>query len=509
MSPSTKARALKAISALAGLAVLAAGVAFVLHIRAHRLAVPVRFQPRPAGSPGSRPAVREARGQKFTLDQAGNYVIDSETHRPVFLTGDAAWSLQVQLSDEDIQLYLDDRAAKGFTAVLINLADNFYSDHAPADFYGNVPFQGADFINENPAYWKRVDQTILWAASRGIAVLADPAFVGYDCTGGYCPSLRKSSVETLDAYGRFLGHRYQESSNIIWVIGGDADPSDLNVQSKLYALASGIRAADSVHLITTENYRGTSSAEVWGEAAWLDLNALYDFPLEIPARARLAYRAKTYPSFLLEDFYEGEHSMSEMQVRQEGYWAVLSGATLGRVFGNYAIWNFSWSVSTKDPWKGQLDSAGSKGQEYLGRLFRSREHWKLEPDTNHSVLTGGYDSRGLLRMAKDLTLSWLTRAPERASSSLSVAGRTSDGQTIIAYVPNGNTAHLTIDLTSIRDAGSQAKAWWYNPRDGLNSFIGVFPATGPRVFTAPDPNDWVLVIDSLASNLPAPGTKDL
>lgn len=433
------------------------------------------------------PLQANAPGQLMTLDPTRKFLVNSITGKAVFITGEDAFSLQSQLSDGDIQLYLNDRGARGFNAIWIGMVDNYYSDHPPHDFYGNVAFNGADFTNENPAYWARVDQTLTWAAAQGITVLANPAFVGYGCQEGYCPSYRKAAASVLTAYGQFLGNRYKSYSNIVWLIGGDADPTDKNVQSKLNALASGIRSADTVHLITTEAYRGYSSEQVWGGAPWLDLDALYEQPANIPARAKADYQAGTYPVFMLEDWYEGEHSMSELGVRQEGYWAVLSGSTLGRVFGNYAIWDFSWPGATKDPWKNQLASQGSQGQAKLGRLFRSREHWKMVPDIKHQVMTAGYGS----------------------GSTLSVAARTSDGQTIIAYIPNGNATSVTIDMTKITDANSSAICAWFNPNNGSTTRIGVFPTTGSRSFTPPDANDWVLVLDSQAAKLGVPGGKNL
>ena len=476
---------------LAALAIL--GSAIVL-VRFQRSSAPVlqTYQllqqqgaiPDQAAVPRFQPT---AQGQLMTLDHTRKFLINSFTNQPVFITGEDGFSLQSQLSDDDIESYLNDRASRGFNAIWVGLVDNTYSNHPPYDYYGNTPFNGADFTNENPAYWARVDQTLTLAAAQGITVLANPAFVGYGCSQGYCQSYREASTKVVSAYGQFLGNRYKGYSNIIWLIGGDADPTDRNVQTKLAALASGIRSVDTTHLITTESYRGYSSEEVWGGSPWLDLDALYEKPANIPYRANHDYRAATYPIFMLEDYYEGDYSMTELGVRQEGYWAVLGGSTLGRLFGNYAIWNFTWYGQTHDPWQGQLGSVGSVGQAWLGQLFRSREHWKLVPDMTHAVMTQGYGS----------------------GSTLSVAGRSSDGQTIIAYISNGNATTVTINMNKITDPDSQARCWWFNPQDGSTTLIGVVAARGAHKFTPPDSNDWVLVIDSAAANLPAPGSADL
>jgi hypothetical protein len=116
--------------------------------------------------------------------------------------------------------------------------------------------------------------------------------------------------------------------------------------------------------------------------------------------------------------------------------------------------------------------------------MRARRFWKLAPDTTHTYLTSGFGS--------DTTLSTLAR--------------TSDGQTMMAYIPNGNGASVTIEMAGITDSGGKVKCWWTSPSTDANTFIGTFNNRGPRTFTAPDSNDWVLTLDSDAANLCAPGT---
>lgn len=460
-------------------------------------------RPRPANGAQRREPVNGS-PQLMTLDPTGKYLIDSRSNKPVFITGDAAWSLQVQLSNEEVQLYLTDRASRGFNVILVNLVDNYYSDHAPYDYYGNAPFSGPDFTHANPAYWARVDQTVSWAATRGITILADPAFVGYGCAGGYCQSYRKSSLEVVKAYGEFLGARYKHASNIIWLIGGDADPKDREVNAKLNALASGIRSKDPTHLITSESYRGESSSYTWPAAEWLDLNALYSEPEQIPNEARESYVASTLPAFLLEDWYEGEHATTGAAARKEGYVAVLSGCTLGRVFGNFAIWNFSWSHNTMESWKKQLDSEGSLSQAWLGKLFRSREHWKLVPDFDHAVVTCDYGLGQTLKATREAFDKVVLGRTSRTLDKLCSVGRTDDGQSIIVYSSGDSATKISVDLSKIADPKLQAKCWWFNPKTGSANLIGIFPTSGRVGFTPPDRSDWVLVIDGASANLRAP-----
>jgi len=119
--------------------------------------------------------------------------------------------------------------------------------------------------------------------------------------------------------------------------------------------------------------------------------------------------------------------------------------------------------------------------DYFQRLFRSRPWQKLIPDFEHSVITGGFGTWGL----KDYV----------------TAAITSDGNSIIAYLPSKRT--VIADLTKLE--GKNAKCWWYNPSTGTAINTGIFQTSGSQSFTPPGEGDWVLVIDNASANLPEPG----
>jgi hypothetical protein len=459
-----------------------------------------------------------ASGQLMTLDPTGRFLINSTTHKPVFITGEAAWSLITQLNDADVEIYLSDRAARKFNYIWCAAADNYFQSHAPNNAYGDRPFDGADFTHENAKYWAHVDSVIARAAFYGITVALDPGFVGLSSPAGYLASYQNSPDAVLTAYGEFLGDRYNKSPNLIWALGGDVDPGS-GVVPKLTALANGIRSKDKVHLIVAEGQPQFAALDTFANTNWMNLNWLYFHTTIIPRGAASNYsRSPWLPPFQGESWYENESyanrgSVTELELRQQGYNAVLSGAYLGNGgFGNNPVWYFNGGPSAKagEPaWKTQLGSQGSIAQELLGRLFRSREHWKLVPDTDHKIMTAGYDSRSSSNSVREFLRSLIRRQPYREGCNSAVAARTSDGQTIIAYIPTGNATTIAIDLSEIKDAGSHAQCWWFNPRDGSATLIGSFAASGTRKFTAPDGDDWVLVVDGLGANLAAPATVDL
>ena len=451
-------------------------------------------------------------GQFIALSADRTHLVNTFTNKPVFITGEAAYDLAVQLSSgSDIDAYLSDRASRGFNLLWVALVDNAF--HEPKgtqnDALGENPWGGdADFTNEDPSYWAHVDYIIQRAAAYRITVLAGPVFAGAfgGCpeSGGYCPDIKRASDAVMTDYGVFLGSRYKSYPNIVWLIGGDANISKegSTLYNKLNDLALGIKSADPHHLMVVEAVNdktgGEPSWRYFGRASWLDVNTIYvtcfcrsfkTHTAQVLLQSRSGYSGGHAPFFVVEDWYEGEHSSTPVGLRQEAYQAVLNGAYAGGLFGNNAIWSFSATCcdTMGRTWQSQLNSPGTMGREYLGRLMRSREHWKMVPDLSHQVVTAGYGLR----------------------STLTTTSRTSDGQTIIAYIPNGSRTTLTVDMSKVTSVSGQANCWWFNPRDGSTTAIGTYANTRSRKFTPPDPNDWVLVIDAADAILAAPGSADL
>lgn len=440
-------------------------------------------------------------GQFMTLSPDRTHLVNTFTNKPVFITGEAAWSLIAQLSDADVESYFTDRAKRGFNAIIVNLIEHMYADHAPANHSGDLPFTGEPFSTPNEAYFAHADRVLSRASAHGITVFLFPAYLGYgshDCNGkneGWGTAMENASVDVLRVWGEYVGNRYKSFPNIIYVIGCDADPRTCSpsLVSKLNAVAAGIKSVDSVHLMTADNAGQQSSLDVWSGYPWLDVSFMYGASDVGKLNSEFS-RSDFLPFFQGEDAYEGEHSTIPVALRTRQYWSVLSGAYLGSFFGNNPIWCFSETnpasivpCQKNVTWQSQLDSPGSIGQSWFGKLFRSRAHWLLAPDMNHSVVTAGYGS----------------------GDTLTTTARARNGQTVIAYIPNGSVTPLRVNMSKITSAAATTKCWWFNPRDGSTKLIGTYPNSGIRNFTPPDTNDWVLVIDDAHANLSAPGSADL
>ena len=279
-----------------------------------------------------------------------------------------------------------------------------------------------------------------------------------------------------------MGNRYRDFPNIIWLIGGDVDSVAAGVAVKVREFIAGLREFDTIHPITAHTGPEQSALDVWPNEAWVDINNIYTYSEPYPMALAEYNRSQFKPFFLIESAYENEHGSTPASLRRQAYSAVLSGATLGRVFGNCPIWSFGFpsNYCNISGWQQQLDSSGSIAVGYIGRMFSSRAFHELVPDQAHTVLTFGFQS----------------------GSTYAAAARTANGATVIAYLPTQRT--VTIDMAKV--AGTMARAWWFNPSTAAATLIGDFPTTGSRSFTPATTGDWVLVLDDLALGLPAPGS---
>jgi len=406
-----------------------------------------------------------APGQRHLVDQQ---------NVPFLIHGEAAWSLIVNLTDDEVDQYLDNRRDKGFNALIVNLIEHQYAAQAPKNVYGAAPFlTPGDFTAPNEAYFAHADLVLQKAADRGMVVFLAPAYLGFNGgSEGWYQEMSTAGTGALTTYGRFLGNRYQNYPNIVWLDGGDYNPPN---KSLVDAVVNGIKAFDTLHLHTAHVNQGTSPITEWASEGWLDFSNVYTYPVNnnsVPVyqKSLAEYaRADWKPFFLAESTYEGEYSAPQTLIRQQAYEALLSGA-MGDFFGNRPIWLF-------DPgWQGAMGSRGSLDMINV-RLFFGSRHWdKLVPDAAHTFVTAGLGGSGTTHL---------------------VAARASDGSWGAAYVPTART--ITVNLSGF---AGLVQAHWYDPTSGAMTTVSgaPFANTGTVNITTPGSNgtgtsDWVLVFD--------------
>lgn len=406
----------------------------------------------------------------------GRYLID-RNGKPFLIQGDAAWSLIAQLKREDVEAYLQDRLAKGFNTLLVNLIEHKFATNAPRNAYGDAPFMTpGDFSTPGTPYFTNADWVLQRAHDLGFAVLLVPAYLGGGGGDeGWYQELNTSPASSLTQYGQFLGQRYRSFDNVVWTYGGDYDPPN---RGTVTLIADGIRQYDMNQVGTAHTNRDSTTLGYWGDQPWATLNTVYTYdPVYSQCEQQYGHSGPV-PFILMESVYENEQSSTTARIRTQSYQALLSGAA-GQVFGNNPIWHFDGPgiFATSVTWQQALGGPGSRSMARLRDLFTSIDWWTLQPDTQRQFLTSG-----------------LGTGQDRA-----VAASSTDGALAVAYVPSIRNADFNLSVLT----GPTVHVTWYDPVSGTYTAASgsPFSTSGTITLRAPAPNaegsgDWVILFQS-------------
>ena len=158
---------------------------------------------------------------------------------PYLVQGDAPWSLISGLTREEEELYLEKRRSQGFNSIIVNLIEHKF--RGPVDRYGEGPFTTpGDFSTPNEKYFEHADWVIKKAEEKGFQVLLAPIYLGYIGTDeGWIEEALKNGPEKCRAWGRYVGKRYRDFDNLVWMIGGDRNPG--KAREDVDAIVAGIQ----------------------------------------------------------------------------------------------------------------------------------------------------------------------------------------------------------------------------------------------------------------------------
>src|SRR5476651_1244016 len=150
------------------------------------------------------------------------YLVDAKTGAPVFILADTAWNLGA-LKLEEIDTYLQSRAAHGFNAVMFAL--NFAPQADENNAYGEPAYLGAEKTELNPAYFETCDMIVRKAADRGLYVMLYAMWAGEKAG-----TMNHYTAAQLSTVGRALGRHYAGVPNVILCAGGEASPHYIEVE---------------------------------------------------------------------------------------------------------------------------------------------------------------------------------------------------------------------------------------------------------------------------------------
>ncbi len=426
---------------------------------------------------------------------------------PFFYLGDTAWELFHRLDREEADRYLEDRASKGFTVIqaVVLAEQNGLTDPNP---YGHVPLVDKKdptrpAIEPGPRndYWDHVDEIIDMAAEKGLYVGLLPTWGRY-VTSHWANGIVDGifNVENARKYGEFIGHRYRDRTNIIWIIGGDRAAPTKESQAIWRAMAKGVTIGfagkeDGRELLMTYHTSGPGHAsDFFHEDGWLDFTSIQsshgDRVLNWKMIERDYQRRPIKPVIDLETTYpglvilDGMKPGNEDHARRSAYWAVFAGAC-GHTYGHNCIWQMyapsRRSILNADqPWHEALDASSARQMGYLRKLIESRPFFSRRPAQSILVTDPG-DGIDHLQATRG------------------------DGY-VLVYTPDGRSFEL--DLTEV--LAENVTTWWFDPRTGEAKRIREACNRKTMKFDPPGTpavgNDWVLVVDESSQCFPAPGT---
>lgn len=439
----------------------------------------------------SADAQRPPRPDRLRVSADGRFLAHANGQL-FFWLGDTAWELFHRLTGEQIRYYLDNRAAKGFTVIQAVVLAEMEGLKTP-NRYGHVPFHGLDPKRPGEAYFRLVDSTIGWAMERGLYVGLLPTW------GDKVTQLWGAGPVVFDSanafvYGKWIGDRYKNNPNVIWVLGGDrpAMQDQRDWRPVWRQMARGIRAGAGKDVLIAYHPSGGSSSSQWLHTEdWLDINMFqsghgggHDVATwEFVRKDRSLVPAK--PTLDAEPNYE-DHPVNpwpewdpkngyfrDYDVRKQLYRSVFAGAC-GVTYGHHAVWQFMGdreaAINYPDRgWVNALDRPGAFQAGLLAGLMKRIGNEARVPD-NALLLNN-----------------------EAAGAGHMEAFRNPAGTLVALYLPVGK--EVEVNTTSLQPAAFSVE--WFNPRDGKSTVISEPAKKGSFRLTPPSTgvkNDWVLIL---------------
>jgi hypothetical protein len=404
---------------------------------------------------------------------------------PFLVVADTAWSIPFRATPEQVEIYADDRHAKGFNTVfLITVQPDRFATGPDARntelgfarAFADIP---AGHMNElQPEYFRTLDTLVEILVDRELTPLYAPVAHGYGWKGETAIGSEVPPDEYA-RYCRYLVARYG-SQPAFWLVSLDSNglapgvkpageaierwdaygqPTGLHYSPYDDYLA-GWATPDSTCCF---HYNRTYQSEPWldfqwaqtgheGQSLYHKVQRMYD---EVPTRAVMNGES-TY-----EAMGEGRYGLGWWQ-GHDAWNQLMHGGTMGVAYGAVGLWQ--WKVTPDEPgwpewtnaplsWRDALDLEGGRYVGLVSKAFR------------------GYD-------VTDIERRW-----DLTASATPLLAK--EGTFYVAYLPEGGEV-------AIKGVPAGLPVEWFDPRTG--EIVGRGSAAADGRFTAPGRTPVVLLI---------------
>jgi len=462
---------------------------------------------------------------KLGVSKNGHFIQHSDG-TPFLWIGDTGWGMIQQLTREEIDHYLDNRQKLGFT--VIQTVAFWYphgggmtsGPHNAANVYGFNPFRGDEDSPDTSEpltieggspdspndYWDHVDYAVQAVRKRGMYIALLPCWGRAYITQQMGEGKQEFTEEEARTYGAFLGNRYRNEPNIIWVLGGDAkaqikgyDKNNIyrewDKRNIFRAMAEGIAQGvtgqkpswDKPHqawskVVITYHPDGDAwdnsskwfHSDFWltanGVEVWRETDQVYpvmksEYELNRPVK----------PSLFLEGSYEyGSYRhecgwVTPVRVRRQVYHTFFGGGA-GHTYGSGPVWAMRGSGGDYNcgyTWKQGLDFPAGAQFATVAKQFLQKYQW-------YQWIPGGSVIIG----------------PSGEGESMKVSVTSENGDLALVYYADNSMVRIKNVL------GNAAMAHWFDPRTGQEEPAGNFKQDEIRDMIPPDRwEDAILVLD--------------
>src|SRR3989442_642670 len=180
-------------------------------------------------------AARSVKDLKLRISPNGRYFVD-QGGKPFFYLGDTCWLLFQRPNREEVDEYLRDRAAKGFTVIQAYVLRGLGKKHPDGNssLLDAPPLLDRDPTRPNEEFFKNVDYVVNRANELGLVMGLVTA------KSWHVTDHPEKVFDEKKAYlfGKFLGERYKNNA-VMWFPGGDSAPGKYD--AVWVAMAKGLK----------------------------------------------------------------------------------------------------------------------------------------------------------------------------------------------------------------------------------------------------------------------------
>jgi len=418
--------------------------------------------------------------------------------KPFTWLGDTGWELFQRLNRQEADYYLNRRAEQGFTVIQAVVLAEFDGLHIP-NANGDLPLNFDDPTKPNEKYFEQVDYIIDKAASVGLTIALLPTWGDKVFKDGWGKGPEIFNPANAKIYGKWIGDRYRNKKNIIWIMGGDRNPraatNDVEIWRAMAAgVEEGVGGQDKALMSFHPQGVGEGASQWFHNDSWFDFNMFQtghctDQPVYDKIVASYN-RIPTKPVIDGEPIYENipvcfdEKDMgkaSAYDVRKAAYHSLFAGA-FGYTYGCNDIWQmhtpaYEAVLGSNLFYKEAMELNGANQIKFVRRLLESRPFLDRIPDRSMVVENNLFAGERIqVTHVKDY-----------------------------AFIYTAQGRAITVNLSKI--SGTKITASWYNPRNGVSKEAGSFDNKGQKKFTAPSAGygqDWVLILDDESKHYAKP-----